>query len=64
MVIKIRPYATDFIDTISSPASSGIGIPFDYEFPWVDFGARTNTKTSKYIASIHEVDQSLHARCM
>ncbi|HSW91790.1 MAG TPA: hypothetical protein VLG09_04040 [Candidatus Saccharimonadales bacterium] len=44
-----RPYATDFIDNLSSPASVGIGISFDYEFPWIDFGARTNTKTSKYI---------------
>jgi hypothetical protein len=45
-----RPYTRDFIDTISSVHSLGVGIDFDYMMPWIDFGARTQTKTSKYIS--------------
>jgi hypothetical protein len=43
---KDRPYLRDFLSDISA----GVGITFDYEFPWVDLGSRTQTKTSKYIS--------------
>lgn len=44
---KDQPYTKDFIDPVAH--TEGIGIVFDYEFPWIDFGSRTQTKTSKYI---------------
>lgn len=45
---KERPYTADFIN--DPIGNQGVGIAFDYEMPWIDFGARTQTKSSKYIS--------------
>lgn len=45
-----RPYARDFIDERLPIVSEGVGIDFDWELPWLDFGDRVHSKTSKYIS--------------
>jgi hypothetical protein len=40
----------DFYDPNTSPVEAGVGIEFDWEMPWLDFGDRTKTKDTKYIA--------------
>lgn len=48
------PYYADFIDDPDYPAEndedvSGKAIDFEWEFPWIDFGARAITKHTRYI---------------
>ncbi len=48
------PYYADFIDDPDYPAQndedvSGKAIDFEWEFPWIDFGARSITKHTRYI---------------
>ena len=48
------PYYADFIDDPDYPAQndedvSGKAIDFEWEFPWIDFGARAITKHTRYI---------------
>lgn len=40
----------DYYDPHTLSATAGIGIDFDWEMPWLDFGNRTSTKDSKYIS--------------
>jgi hypothetical protein len=41
---------TDNYDGTVAPEVLGSGIAFDWELPWLDFGDRTVTKSSKYIS--------------
>lgn len=48
---ETNPIDSDYIDLISSPNDIvGVGIAFDWEMPWLDFGNRAITKQSKYIS--------------
>lgn len=48
--IWLHTAATDFGDTTVLPNVAGVGIDFDWELPWLDFGNRALSKHSKYIA--------------
>jgi hypothetical protein len=40
----------DYVDLSVTPIDEGVGINFDWELPWLDFGSRGNSKTTKYIS--------------
>lgn len=45
-----NPTTTDFIDTLSGAEPEGIGFPWEWEMPWLDFEAREKVKNSKFIS--------------
>lgn len=41
---------TDHVDPFIAPIYEGVGIDYDWELPWLDFGAKANSKHTKYIS--------------
>lgn len=47
---KQNPINEDFIGDITRNGGEGVPIDFDWELPWLDFGKRAKSKTSKFIS--------------